>query len=70
FHEDDSVALYNLREDPGETRDLAGTMPELTASLRAELDAWQAATEAPIPGTPNPECVLPPVDRIPKDRRD
>ena len=32
----------------------------MTAMLRAELDAWQAATKAPIPKTPNPECILGP----------
>ena len=35
--------------------------PELAAQLRAELDAWQARTNAPIPTLPNPECVLAPL---------
>jgi arylsulfatase A-like enzyme len=58
FHESDTVALFHLGKDPGEERDLAASMPELTAKLRAELDAWQAETKAPIPRQPNPECVL------------
>jgi hypothetical protein len=33
-------------------------MPAIAAALRAELDAWQAATGAPVPKLPNPECVL------------
>ncbi|MBC8867834.1 MAG: hypothetical protein H8E44_00360, partial [Planctomycetes bacterium] len=70
FHEDNSVALYNVKRDPGELHDVAADMPDLTASLRAELNAWQAETKAPIPKTPNPECVLPAVDAIPKGRRD
>ena len=70
FHEDNTVALYNLKQDPGEHHDLTADMPDLAAKLRAELDAWQAKTEAPIPQTPNPECVLPAVDAIPKGRRD
>ena len=69
FHEDNTVALYNLRRDPGEHHDLTADMPDLAAKLRAELDAWQAKTKAPIPKTPNPECVLPAVDAIPKGRR-
>lgn len=60
FHEDNTVALFNLKDDPGEQKNLAESKPELTAKLRAELDAWQAATKAPIPTTPNPECILPP----------
>jgi arylsulfatase A-like enzyme len=69
FHEDNRVALYNLRQDPGEHHDLTADMPDVAAKLHAELDAWQAKTKAPIPQTPNPECVLPAVDAIPKGRR-
>jgi arylsulfatase A-like enzyme len=58
FHEDDSIALYNLKDDPGERKNLAKKMPELASKLRAELDAWQKKTEAPVPKLPNPECVL------------
>ncbi len=58
FHEDYSVALYNLEDDPGEHNDLSREHPEKTAELRAELTAWQKATSAPIPSQPNPECVL------------
>jgi arylsulfatase A-like enzyme len=58
FHEDNSVALYNLEDDPGEHNDLAREFPEITAELRAELKAWQKTTRAPIPSKPNPECVL------------
>jgi arylsulfatase A-like enzyme len=59
FHEDNRVALYNLKDDPAEARDLSASMPERTARLRAELDAWQAQTGAPIPTVLNPQCVLP-----------
>lgn len=58
FHEDDTIGLYNLRDDPGERNNLAASMPQRAAELRAELDAWQAATEAPVPTVRNPECVL------------
>jgi arylsulfatase A-like enzyme len=36
------VRLYNLREDIGETTDLAAKMPEKVAELRAAYDAWNA----------------------------
>jgi|GEM_PF-190150 len=58
FFETNTVALYNLKDDPGEAKDLAAAMPELAAKLRAEIDAWQAATKAPVPTTPNPEYDL------------
>ena len=58
FHEDDSIALYNLKDDPGETRNLAKDMPDRAARLRADLDAWQKNTKAPVPKLPNPECIL------------
>ena len=59
LHEDDTVLLYNLKDDPGEQHDLSEARPKVTAKLRAELDAWQVATDAPIPVEPNPEYVLP-----------
>ncbi len=58
FHEDDSIALYNLKEDPGERKNLAKEMPDRAARLRAEMDAWQKNTKAPVPKLPNPECIL------------
>ena len=58
FHEDDTVGLYNLKDDPGEQHNLAESMPGRTAELRAELDAWQAMTDAPVPILRNPKCVL------------
>ena len=36
----DTFELYDLAEDPGETRDLAGAAAERAASLRAEARAW------------------------------
>lgn len=59
FHESDTAALYDLSTDPGEQSDLAQARPELAAKLRAELDAWQAATQAPVPSTLNPEYIGP-----------
>jgi len=33
-------------------------MPELASQLKKELKAWQKNVNAPLPTTPNPECIL------------
>ena len=58
FHEDNMVGLYNLKDDPGEKNNLASSMPNRAAALRAELDAWQADIQAPVPTKLNLECIL------------
>ena len=40
FHEDQHIELYNLREDIGETKNLATVQPEKAAVLREKLHAW------------------------------
>ncbi len=52
--EDDSVELYNLREDIGETNNLAASEPARVDFLRRELQAWRTSVGARMP-TPNPE---------------
>ena len=54
FFEDDSVKLFNLKEDLGEIRDLAHSEPEKAAMLLEELRAWQKRTGAVIPSVLNP----------------
>jgi len=49
----ETVELFNLRDDLGETRDLSKSNPEVTAQLLAKLHAWQRSVGAFIPG-PNP----------------
>ena len=46
--------LYDLREDIGETNDLAATRLSTIRLLERELKAWQKATDAPVP-TANPD---------------
>ncbi len=48
------LELYHLREDLGETRNLAAAEPQRAADLRQRLRAWLAASGAEIPG-PNPD---------------
>jgi arylsulfatase A-like enzyme len=54
FYEDDRVELYNLRDDIGESQDLASTMPERAAELRRMLHDWRTQVGAQMP-TPNPD---------------
>ena len=39
-YEDGKVSLYNLKEDPGERRDLAGKMPGQVKAMRPKLHGW------------------------------
>jgi arylsulfatase A-like enzyme len=54
FLEDRHIELYNLREDVGEERDLAGEKPEIAEALRAKLAEWLVKAGAKIP-EPNPD---------------
>ncbi len=54
FYEDGRLELYNLRQDIGETRNLAGMRPELTRDLHGRLCRWRTEMEALAP-TPNPD---------------
>lgn len=53
YFEDNRVELYNLREDPGEARDLATKNPRQAARLRARLRAWWQEADA-LPPSANP----------------
>lgn len=54
FYEDERVELYNLREDPGELRDLAAAMPDKVADLRKRLHDWRESLAAQMPAK-NPD---------------
>jgi len=51
---DDSLELYNLKDDIGETNNLAEAMPDKANELRARLHAWRNSVGAKMP-TPNPD---------------
>lgn len=53
FYEDNHVELYSLKDDIGETKDLATTLPDKTAALRQKLHDWRQRVDAQMP-TPNP----------------
>ena len=58
FFEDGRLELYNLRDDIGETNNLATQMPDKAKELHAKLVAWRKI-KAPMP-TPNQPTAAPP----------
>jgi arylsulfatase A-like enzyme len=52
-YEDGSLELYNLADDAGETRNLAGIAPERAAELQRKLQTWRVRVGAQMAG-PNP----------------
>ena len=61
FYEDDSVELYNVKEDVSEQYNLAENQPDRTAALLSQLEQWQKETKAPIVSELNPEYIDAPV---------
>ena len=61
FYEDDSLELYNVKDDISEKHNLAQHHPEKTAALLSELEQWQKDTKAPIVSELNPEYIDAPV---------
>jgi uncharacterized sulfatase len=49
FYEDDTVELYDLAADPGETTDLATARPAVARQLRTWLAGHLRAVDAPMP---------------------
>lgn len=49
FYHYGKVELYNLKDDPGEQKDLSQTQPEKTQELRNKLAAWQNELKAKMP---------------------
>lgn len=54
WYEDDSVELYNLRDDIGEAHNLAVRMPDKARAMKARLDAWLKELNPEMP-KPNPD---------------
>ncbi|MFO1439321.1 MAG: sulfatase [Verrucomicrobiaceae bacterium] len=57
FLEDGRLELYNLKDDIGESNNLAAKMPEKAKELHAKLQGWREAIKAPMPvkNTPSPD---------------
>jgi arylsulfatase A-like enzyme len=58
FFEDGRLELYNHKDDLGEQKNLAATMPEKAKELHDKLVAWRKSVNAPMPtpNTPNPDA--------------
>lgn len=55
FFEDDHLELYDLKNDPGEKKNLAAGMPDKAGELYDLLNQWRVSIKAPIPTERNPE---------------
>jgi arylsulfatase A-like enzyme len=55
FYEDGHVELYNIKEDIGETADLAGKNPAQVKLLENRLEAWKKKVNALVPTKLNPD---------------
>jgi arylsulfatase A-like enzyme len=54
YFEDNRIELYNLREDPGEARNVAAVHAAKAEELRQKLHAWRGSVAAQVP-TANPK---------------
>ena len=51
FIEDDNIELYNLKEDPSESKDLSKELIALSEEMREEMQAWETKWNVKIPKT-------------------
>jgi arylsulfatase A-like enzyme len=56
YYENNTVQLFNLKDDLGEQHDLSKAQPEKVAELRSMLHAWQRDVSAQMMA-PNPDYV-------------
>jgi arylsulfatase A-like enzyme len=54
YFEDGRLELFDLANDPTESRDLAATQPEKAMELKGRLAAWRERVDAKLP-RPNPQ---------------
>ena len=47
--DDGSLELYNLKDDLGESKNLAAALPDRAAKMQAQLKAWRKETQAAMP---------------------
>ena len=57
YLEDGRLEPYNLKDDIGESKNLATEMPDKAKELHAKLQTWREAIKAPMPlkNTPSAE---------------
>jgi hypothetical protein len=49
YYEDGRLELYNLKDDLGESRNLAGELPEKAKELRDRLSQWKDRVGVQLP---------------------
>lgn len=54
FFEDRTLELYDLKDDIGETNNLAKKMPDKTKELYNDMIKWRKSVNAPVPTEANP----------------
>ena len=59
-------ALYNLKTDPKESKDISADKPEVFARMKAAFDEWNASVEASIAGEDYPEGKVDPGQPTPQ----
>lgn len=55
FFEDNRLELYNLKNDIGESKNLAASNPNIASHLHQQLKQWRVDVNAPVPTKLNPE---------------
>ena len=68
FLEDNRLELYNLKDDLGEQKNLAATMPDKAKELHDKLVAWRKSVNAPMPTPHKPDPNAQPADSKKKGR--
>jgi arylsulfatase A-like enzyme len=54
FYENDRRELFDIKRDPGESRNLAADKPDVVRQLATKLELWRVGVEAQMP-RPNPD---------------
>jgi arylsulfatase A-like enzyme len=57
YFEDGALLLFDLENDPGETKNLAQEKPEKLKLLKNDMYAWREQTQSPVPTRRNPKYI-------------
>jgi arylsulfatase A-like enzyme len=60
YFEDGRLELYNLKEDIGESKNLATEMPDKAKELHAKMITWRESVKAPMPVKNTPQTGVEP----------
>jgi len=57
YFEDGTLLLFDLENDPGETKNLAQEKPKKLKVLKNDMYAWREQTQSPVPTRRNPKYI-------------